>query len=231
MQCNQTFLEAFEQVYDSQLDEYINSLEDGEIHIFSAKHEKRMEKLIKRQRKPYFKLISTAGRRAVCAAAALVIVFTSAMSVKAFREFLFGLENTESTSGYDVLQAESSDLSGAAKTIEEEYYISALPEGFEETKRTNDGWLNITYQRGDEIIEFEQYPSSGFKIYIDNEHRQMSKHIGSDNTAYYIYTDKNSVMYYWNNGKYAFSLFVSGVDGNSYKNEGLKLCKSIKIKK
>lgn len=231
MQCNQTFLEAFEQVYDSQLDEYINSLEDGEIHIFSAKHEKRMEKLIKRQRKPYFKLISTAGRRAVCAAAALVIVFTSAMSVKAFREFLFGLENTESTSGYDVLQAESSDLSGAAKTIEEEYYISALPEGFEETKRTNDGWLNITYQRGDEIIEFEQYPSSGFKIYLDKENTSLSEFTDDDGTKYYVHSREDShgapyTSFIWSNGKYIFE-----VSGTFDKNQIYKLCKSIKIKK
>ena len=66
MEANKLFLQALEENYDDGFDKYMSSLEakyETE-HTFSKKHDKQMQKLIKQQRKPYFKLISTAGHRA-----------------------------------------------------------------------------------------------------------------------------------------------------------------------
>ena len=77
--------QAISEVFDEQADE----LGSGEPHVFSRRHEKKMRRLIKRQRKPNFRLISTAGRRAACIALAIVVVSASAMSVKAVRKTFF----------------------------------------------------------------------------------------------------------------------------------------------
>ena len=58
---------------------------------FSADFEKRMSKLVKRRRKPYFRMINTVGKRAACIALAVFIASaTTVMSVDAFREAVFG---------------------------------------------------------------------------------------------------------------------------------------------
>lgn len=54
---------------------------------FSAAFEQKMEKLIKREKKPYFYLINTAAKRVACIIAALIIaVAGTVLSVDALRE-------------------------------------------------------------------------------------------------------------------------------------------------
>ena len=71
---------AMQELFDEQTAELLQDIDRSEPHIFSRRHEKKMQKLFKRQRKPYFKFICTASRRAACIAAAIVIVSASAMS-------------------------------------------------------------------------------------------------------------------------------------------------------
>ena len=60
--------------------------EHGE-HIFSEKFERKMERLIRRRRKPYYSLISTSLRRTACIIVMfLVVSFTTVMSVEALRK-------------------------------------------------------------------------------------------------------------------------------------------------
>ena len=80
---------AMQELFDEQTVELLQDIDRSEPHIFSRRHEKKMQKLFKRQRKPYFKLISTTGRRAACVFAAIVVLSASAMSVKAVRKTFF----------------------------------------------------------------------------------------------------------------------------------------------
>ena len=66
---------AMEEVLDEEFAEYINTLPIYADHQFSERHNRKMNKLIRIQRKPYFSLISTAGRRAAC------IIVTSSLSI------------------------------------------------------------------------------------------------------------------------------------------------------
>ena len=225
MNCSAEFLQAFESVCDERFDEYLSSLEDREPHVFSKKHEKKMAKLIKRQRKPYFNLICTAGRRAACIIVAVIVFTATALSVKAVREAVFRfIKNT--FSDHSVIKTEGEDNSSYPETIEVEYYISDLPEGFVQTQVNKaDDMLTIVYTNGDRRLFFNQYTMSAFKIYVDNEHNHFDHNTGPDGTVYEISTSKNNTMIIWNNEKYVFM-----ITGNLNKDELMELCKSTKLK-
>ncbi len=65
---------ALGEVFEPQIDEFMETVELKSDYIFSDKYKRKINKLIKRREKPYFKLICTTGRRIVCAAAAVIIV-------------------------------------------------------------------------------------------------------------------------------------------------------------
>ena len=138
---------AMEEVLDEEFAEYINTLPIYADHQFSERHNRKMNKLIRIQRKPYFSLISTAGRRAACIIVAFVVLSASALSVKAIREAFFDFI-TSIFSDHNVVTTESGTDKGYPTTIEEEYYISELPEGFEEmNKGKTDNSIDISYFR------------------------------------------------------------------------------------
>ena len=79
------FKRAFREVVSS---EFANiPLDENNIDItFSEKFNKKMEKLIKSQRKSYYILINTVGKRVAILFVAIITLFTASMSVKAIRE-------------------------------------------------------------------------------------------------------------------------------------------------
>lgn len=77
---------ALGEVFEPQIDEFMQTVELKPNFIFSDKYKRKISKLIKRREKPYFKLICTTGRRIVCTAAAVIIILASSLSVEAVRE-------------------------------------------------------------------------------------------------------------------------------------------------
>lgn len=225
MTCDNTFLQALEAVYDERFNEQMSSLNDSEQHAFSKKHEKKMAKLIKRQRKPYFNLICTAGRRAACIIVAIVIFSASALSVKAIREAVFKFI-TNIFSNHNVVEIENDSDTSYPETIQEEYYISDLPEGFVQSQvDKTDNTLFIVYSYGESRIIFEQHTLSTFKLNIDNEHNTFEEYTDPDGTVYKIATSKDNTVIMWSNKEYVFI-----IDSNLNKEEALKLCRSTKLK-
>lgn len=227
MESNNLFLQALENVYDDEFENYMSSLERNNSfeHIFSEHHNRKMNKLIKRQRKPYFKLISTAGRRAACIIVAFVVLSASALSVKAIREAFFDFI-TRIFSDHTVVTVESGTDKGYPTTIEEEYFISELPDGFVEMdKGITDNSIDIFYFRNDEYVFFTQYTKAKYERNYDNERSEFSEFIDSDGKRYMIITNQSEITYIWDNGKYIFEI-TSNLD----KEYTLKLCKSTKIK-
>lgn len=227
MESNNLFLQALENVYDDEFENYMSSLERNNSfeHIFSEHHNRKMNKLIKRQRKPYFKLISTAGRRAACIIVAFIVLSASALSVKAIREAFFDFI-TRFFSDHTVVTVESGTDKGYPTTIEEEYFISELPDGFVEMdKGITDNSIDIIYFRNDEYVFFTQYTKAKYERNYDNERSEFSEFIDSDGKRYMIITNQSEITYIWDNGKYIFEI-TSNLD----KEYTLKLCKSTKIK-
>ena len=227
MECNELFLQALEETYDDEFEDYMSSLEEryGCEHIFGNKHNREMAKLIKRQRRPYFKLISTAGRRAACIIVAFIVMSASALSVKAIREAFFDFI-TSIFSDHNVVTTESGTDKGYPTNIEEEYYISELPDGFEEMdKGKTDNSIDISYFRNDEYVFFTQYTKTAYEQTYDNERSEFNEYMDSDGKQYMVITNKSGITYIWDNGRYIFE-----VTSNLDKEYVLKLCKSTKLK-
>ncbi len=227
MECNELFLQALEETYDDEFENYMSSLEEryGCEHIFGNKHNREMAKLIKRQRRPYFKLISTAGRRAACIIVAFIVMSASALSVKAIREAFFDFISNI-FSDHSVVTTESGTDKGYPTNIEEEYYISELPDGFEEMdKGKTDNSIDISYFRNDEYVFFTQYTKTAYEQTYDNERSEFNEYMDSDGKQYMVITNKSGITYIWDNGRYIFE-----VTSNLDKEYVLKLCKSTKLK-
>lgn len=195
-----------------------------EDHIFSPKFEKKMKRLISRHKKPYYHLISTGTRRAACIVVALLVFSASAMSVKAVREAVLDFimhifsDHAEVQTGIGL----GSDYPA---TIEEEYYIADLPEGFElEGYFSNDYMVHSWYINGDEYIILDQYTRNQFLGNYDIEQVDQDN-IYIDGQKYLYFYDNNEHTFIWDNGKYIFIL-----SSNSDKKLVFDLCKSTKNK-
>ena len=121
---------AIGDAFEPQLDEFIDSVNFDINAEFSKKFERKMDKLIRRRNKPYFNLICTGGRRAACIAAVVIILSASSLSVEAVREAVhdFFMSIFEDHTAVSVNSDTEKDYPA---TIEEEYAISNLPDGFE----------------------------------------------------------------------------------------------------
>ena len=127
------FIQALKDVIDEDYNADVEAISLNDEHEFSDKHNKKMKKLIIRQSRPYFKLISTAGRRAACVIVATVVLSASALSVEAVRNAVYDFI-IKIFSNHSVVTTESGTDDGYPTSIEEKYYISKLPAGFEQTQ-------------------------------------------------------------------------------------------------
>lgn len=203
MQGDTLFLQALSQAFEQDTDRLMLTLEGREEHSFSAEHCQKMNKLIKHQRKPYFKLVCSASRRAACVAAAFVILIMSAMTVTGFFSEMF--------SGRD--------------EIVEKYYISELPKDFEKTDDISTDDTNaVSYRRGNEYIVFAQYTEKKGKLVFDL-HDLTESFTDTDGQSYVVYNDDQTTLLLWRKAGYTFTLH-----GNLNKDELVKLCRSIKVK-
>lgn len=218
------YLEALQKVFNEEFEKDMNELDQIEDHVFSVKHEKKMVKLIKRQKKPYFKLICTGGRRAACIIAAIILLSASALSVEAVRKAIFDFI-ISIFSDHNVITVEEGTDSGYPETIEEEYYISDLPEGFtlfQETKLENK--IYKVYTNDDKYIILQQKVKLNYKHYNDNENNQRISTYQYGNIEYYIIETSNDIRYIWDDGRYILELH-----SNINKADVFNLCTSTKF--
>lgn len=213
--------ESFEEDCDKLMSEEIPNYET------SAKFEKKMQKLIKSQRKPYFKLISTGGRRAACIIAAVVVLSVSSLSVKAVRKTVLEFILNPVSDGEAEITTSVYGVDNYPNTIEEEYYISEIPEGFEcDLYDKCEAWVDYSYtnDEGDYIV-FRQEIKDVFGGVYDIEHSVFYEYTDDDGQKYLIHECGSQYSIIWENGKY---IFIIG--SNLDKEEILDLCRSIKIK-
>ena len=215
---------AMEEVLAEEFAEYINDLPLYTDHQFSERHNRKMNKLIRIQRKPYFKLISTAGRRAACIIVAFIVMSVSALSVKAIREAFFDFI-TRIFSDHNVVTVESGTDSEYPGTIEEEYYISALPEEFVVTDTIDTENIKYhSYFRNSDYVIFTQFTKSEYEQNYDNEYTEY-KELIDDDEKYLVIENEYDTTYIWDNGKYIFT-----IQSNLDKKDIIDLCKSTKVK-
>lgn len=224
MQEYEILRKALEEVTDEYSDEYISAPYDEE-HIFSDRFNKKMDKLVRRRSSSYYEFICTSGRRAACTAAAIVLIFSCSMSVRACREAVYRFVVNAFSDHDNVVVDKQEDIASPA-TIEQVYTIAALPEGFEETSHSETGSSVFTaYMNGEKFILFSQYTADSYNKDIDNEHSGFEETADKDGAKYLIHSDANDNSYtvIWNKDGYVFE-----IHSNINKEALLDLCRDTK---
>ena len=227
---NNNFLTALNECFDEDCLK-VSSTSYPEYEL-SKEFQQKMNKLIRQQKKVYYPVIKTTGRRIAAAIIAAVMMGSvTAVAYEPAREAIkdffmkhFGTHDVVETN-YVI---ENIDINSSYYTkirIEEEYEI-AVPDGFELEEYYNDDCsINCRYSNGKDFIDFEQIPAGIYSESIDNERSKSYNYTDDEGNKYLVYDWNKSKLFIWNNGQYVFE-----ISSNLDKNDIVDLCKSTKLK-
>lgn len=195
-------------------------------HItFSAEFEQKMRKLINREKKPYYYLINTVGKRVACIILAALITLTSVtFGVKAIREAVidFFVETFEK---FSIVGFKDEDIPENNKTIETYYAPTYIPEGYEiKMDEKFNLYRSSNYESNTGYIYFTQQLNDIDDSYIDTEQSQY-ENIMINGYKGIIVLKSASCTIYWNDNKYNFLITME----NSWtKEEAIRIAESVK---
>ncbi len=171
---------------------------------FSQSFERKMAKLLKRQKSFFYKSFNSAAKRAAVIVVAVITLFTVTFSVGAVRNPLLKMVKTVFGNHIEVgFEGE------ATKEITEIYEPTVLPEGYAKTKENiNAATVSYEYQNSQgHIIMFFQNSTKNFFGAIDTEHNTHEKieHNGLELNV--VKSEKwNTIMVYWLKDGYHFQI-------------------------
>ena len=200
------FKAAFREVVSSEF-AHIPTDESSIDFTFSEKFNKKMEKLIKSQRKPYWNFISTVSRRAAVIIVAIITLVTAAFSVKAIREPIikFIKQVYESFTHY-------SFEGDTVEIITKEYTITQMLDGYEQfDKLTSENTIATTYKNklGDTIIFTQMTTEYLIGYFVDNESgEQYTETVDDIEIEFKEWYDTKTAI--WANDGYVFSIDCIG---------------------
>ncbi len=217
---------ALDDVMTEELDEQLASVDHSVEHSFSEEFEQRMQKLIRQRNNPCYRLICTAGRRAACVAAAVVLSLSFTMSFESVRatvkEFF-----TRDVSDHVILEVSPEFVQDAPDTLEELYEITELPEGF--VLEYSDEFptsASADYVFEDYYIMFKQTIKATYRISLDNEHSVLETYVDDSGQEYLLHlSDAGNIRVIWSKNGY-----ILDIASNLDKETVMDLCKSTKIK-
>ena len=175
-------------------------------YTFSSFFEKRMENLIRAQKKAYYSFTNTALKKVAVICAALITLLLAACSVEQVRKPIvnFFTEIFDDSIRYFV-------KGDTVNSITEEYSIKALPEGFDlvnYSKGANELFYEFKYNLGEKIF-FTQMITSSSDISFDNEHGKIyTKQINGK--AIEIYESPYSKQAIWIENRYMMHIVCYG---------------------
>lgn len=210
-------------ISEALCEEYVKEIpEHNSDHVFSEPFNKSMEKLIKRQKKPYYKIINTAGKRAACIAAAILCLsFSTVISVDALRDTLknFFIKDLSIYSEISYVDDEMS----APDTIESIYSITYDLSGYEiDYEDYGSISRNIVYKKDDIYIDYYQWVKSEYNMHLNTEDAEISQVEIQDREAIYYCDNQNYHNLIWDNGEY-----VIYISSNIGKNELIDIANSV----
>lgn len=175
---------------------------------FSSGFEKKMEKLLRLQKKPYYVLFNTALKRAVAIFFVVVVSLSTMMSVEAIRTPVieFFIEAYERFSTL-VFQANAESVK-IPSYIEKGYYPAYMLEGFSlhtEEKSLDQVIYEYTDAEEKKVIVFAQYVINDVNLSINTEGTEAEEvTIQGHNGIYYENLGMQDL--WWSNGEYIFSI-------------------------
>ena len=192
----------------------------------SEAFKRKMENLIKRSRKPYYKYTATGLRRAVCVIAAILILMLSSLSVGAVRDAIKEFFITH-FSDHAIIEHKNhieNQIVDSENKINNEYELGYIPKGFELAESISEnGFVNKVYIKEEYYIMFTQTPAEEYSPNVDNEQSTMDYET-YDGREYLVHQTGIDYTFIWDNERYVFD-----VSANIDKNEIIKMVKSLKI--
>ena len=201
------FKNAFREVISAEFS-HIPCEEDSIDYTFSERFNKKMNKLIKAQRKPYYFLINTTAKKVAVMFVIFATLITASMSVKAIREpvleffiEIFGTHDKYTAQG------------DTKNKIEKIYSITKLPNGFKEIDSVLiDTMNNVTYESEDgKVIIFTQTVTADLNIDVDNEQSNTIIKIFDDKKLYIKNIDEG-ITVLWVYDGYSFQINTFNID-------------------
>lgn len=195
-------------------------------HKFSNRFQRKMNKLIQQQkRSPFMKSFVNLGKRvAIIFLVIISIIFTTTMSVEAYRTKFFEVIK-------EVWEEFTSIIFKNKENIDDVKFIpinpTFIPDDFKIVDYEINSYEQFTYWENDNGMEimFEQAKIMANAIITDTEGIEVEeKFIGEQKIIYF--TNKNVNQIYWYDDNYTYTI-ISEYD----KNELLKMAESIIDKK
>ncbi|HHV50344.1 MAG TPA: DUF4367 domain-containing protein [Clostridiales bacterium] len=209
---------------DNKLENLPTFNELDNIHDFSPKFKKKINKLIRIHNKPYYRIINTAGKRVALFIITIIIsLMATVLSVEALRNgfYNFIMEIYEKFAVVFVDKNAPSQINA----IEETYYPEYIPEGFSlATSHQNIAAVTQIYKGpGNGLIIYEQFTiNAEFSVDIENDKYTEIEVNGF--SGYHFYEKEINNMI-WQDGKYVYIL-----KSTLGKDEMIKIAESLKVK-
>lgn len=201
--------EKFKQALAAALIRECSNLPQAQEHEFSPEFERKMNRLIRRQKRPYIKLINTVGKRAACiavclAAAISVGTFTGEAGRGKFLSFYVDsfTEGSHFTAEPDPdAPTEIEDIYAITYDLSDyEIYF----EEYDETER------NINYLKEDIMIDFTQKVKKSYNHTLNTEGALIQTIKLENYEAVYFCDNQNYHYLIFDNGDYVIQ-FISNV--------------------
>lgn len=192
---------------------------------FSEKFEKQMQKLIKSQKKPYYNMTNTVGKRFACVLVAIIILFTMMMSVSAIREpFIKYIVNMYEKYSQVFFSEETSITPETFEVYMPEY----IPDGYSlvnQEKSTQGLYNYIDFEDANGTsLNFEQTTATGH-ININTEGVEVKKIYINNYEAIYWENNMNLCCVLYTDGTYNFTVICHKESVN--QEEIIKIAESI----
>ena len=210
-------------LFDALTPEYKQILDGAsDTHEFSVEFERKMQKLIKRRNKPYYKIINTVGKRVACIIVIVLLASSvTVLSVDALRnavaDFFVNIYEKFST-----VQSVNEDKT-APTTIEDIYAITYDLSDYDVIYEEKDNYsYNITYIKDDVVIDFLQYTKDMYDQNVNTEDAEIST-IEINGTEAIIFLDNQNYYHIIINS----DDYVFGIGSNIGKDALIDIAKSV----
>lgn len=210
-------------LYNSLIPEYSNMLPDGDEdeHDFSADFEKKMQKLIKRRNKPYYKIINTVGKRVACIVVIVLLASSvTVLSVDALRNAVADFF-VSTYDKFSSVQPVEDDI--APSTIKDIYEITYDLKEYEIYYEDNTEYRrSISYIKDDVVINFSQYTKDMYDKDVNTEDAEISTIEINGTEAIMFLDNQNYYHIIINSDDYVF-----GIGSNTGKDILIDIAKSV----
>ena len=210
-------------IAEALLPKYHQILDEADSsHEFSPDFERRMDKLIRQRRKPFYRFTNTVGKRvAVIIIGLITVSFTTVMSVEALRtpflDFITSLFSDHS-------EVKTIDDSGDyPETIESYYEITSdLSDYSIERDSVKDDERAIYYRHNDKLIYYYQKIIDNYRNNLNTENANTESIDINGHEAIGYMDNQNYYTLIWNNGEY-----IIQIASNVGKDALIEIAKSV----